>query len=267
MTPPDAADHDRELPAHVSENRRYWDATAHEWAAAGERDWARAEPVWGIWGIPESELRLLPDDMTGMDAVELGCGTGYVASWMARRGARVSGIDNSAAQLATARRLASEHGIDLTLVHGNAEATPFADASFDFAISEYGAAIWCDPDAWIPEAHRILRPGGRLVFLGNHPWAQVCAPLDGSPVTERLERPYFGLGRLDWSDAEVEPGGIEFALTVSDWIALFRRVGFAVEDYREPRPEPGDDAEDRFFVTRGWARRFPSEQVWKLRKR
>jgi len=254
------------LPAHVQENRRYWDAMAHEWVAGGERDWAQSEPSWGIWGVPERELSMLPDDMTGVDAVELGCGTGYVSAWMARRGARVTGIDNSAEQLATARRLAAEHGIDLTLLHGDAEATPFADASFDFAISEYGAAIWCDPERWLPEAHRLLRPGGRLVFLGHHPWSQVCAPPDGSPLVERLERPYFGLGRLDWTEAAIEPGGIEFNLTVSDWFALFRRVGFVVEDYREPRPPAGDDSEGRFFVTRGWARRFPSEQVWKLRK-
>ena len=254
------------LPAHVQENRRYWDAMAEDWVTAGERAWAMAEPTWGNWGVSESALGLLPDDMTGLDAVELGCGTGYVSAWMARRGARVTGIDNSAEQLATARRLATEHGIELTLVHGDAEATPFADASFDFAISEYGAAIWCDPERWLPEARRILRPGGRLVFLGHHPWAQVCAPLDGSPIGERLERPYFGLGRLDWTEAAIEPGGVEFNLAISDWFALFRRVGFAVDDYLEPRPGPGDDAEDRFFVTRGWARRFPSEQVWKLRK-
>jgi len=259
-------DADPDLPFHVRENRRYWDEMAHAWVAGGERDWARDEPVWGNWAVPEHELDLLPADMRGLDAVELGCGTAYVSAWMARRGARVTGIDNSAQQLATARRLAVEHAIELTLVHGDAEATPFADASFDFAISEYGAAIWCDPESWLPEAHRILRPGGRLVFLGHHPLAQVCAPLDGGPTGETLVRPYFELGRLDWTGVEIEPGGVEFNLTISDWFALFRRVGFAVEDYREPRPEPGDDAEDRFFVTRGWARRFPGEQVWKLRK-
>ena len=66
--------------------------------------------------------------------------------------------------------LQAEFGIEFPLHLGNAEATPFPDASFDFAISEYGAAIWCDPYKWIPEAARLLRPGGRLHFLGNGCW-------------------------------------------------------------------------------------------------
>src|SRR6476619_4619039 len=110
----------------------------------------------------ERELRLLPDDLAGRDTIELGCGTAYVSAWLARRGARPVGIDNSEAQLATAASLQAEHGLSFPLHHGNAEATPFEDASFDIAISEYGASIWCDPYAWIPEAARLLRPGGEL---------------------------------------------------------------------------------------------------------
>lgn len=253
------------LPPHVHENRRYWDEQAHEWVAAGERNWASAEPTWGIWGVPESELEMLPTDMTGMDAIELGCGTGYVSGWMARRGARVVGIDNSEQQLATARRLAAEHCVELTLIHGNAETVPYPDASFDFAISEYGVVIWADPRVWMPEAWRLLRPGGLLVMLGTSPLAVACTPLDGSNITDRLARPYFGMHRLDWTEVEVDPGGIEFNLTLSDWMRLFRDTGFEVLDFIEvqaPRPGP----EVRFYVSADWAHRYPTEQVWKLRK-
>jgi SAM-dependent methyltransferase len=257
--------HERPLPPHAAENRAYWNGMADDWVAAGERNWRRDEPIWGTWGVGERDLEMLPGDMRGMRAVELGCGTAYVSAWMARRGAEVTGIDLSERQLATARRLAEEHGVELTLVHGSAEETPFESASFDFAFSEYGAAIWCDPDVWIAEAHRILRPGGRLVFLGNHPLAHVCAPLDGSPVVETLVRPYFDLRVLDWTQVAIDPGGIEFTRTTSDWFALFRRVGFEVEDYREPRPPEGLEGAP-FNVSAAWARRFPSEQVWKVRK-
>ena len=108
-----------DLPDYVLKNRAHWDAHADEWVAGGERAWT-SEPSWGIWGIPESQLRLMPKDMTGMRAIELGCGTGYVSAWMARRGASVVGIDNSEHQLATAKRLAAEHNVDLELIHGNA---------------------------------------------------------------------------------------------------------------------------------------------------
>lgn len=250
---------------HAAENRRHWDEQAHDWVEGGERRWAAAEPDWGEWGIPESSLGMLPADMAGLDAIELGCGTAYVSAWMARRGARVVGIDNSEQQLVTARRLAAEHGVELTLLHGDAEAVPYDDGSFDFAISEFGAAIWCDPHAWIPEAHRLLRPGGRLTFLGTAPLALVCTPLDGSPVGDRLVRDYFGMHTFDWREAEVDPGGVEFNLTVSGWLRLFRDVGFAVEDYVEIQsPRPGPEVVG--YASADWAHRWPTEQVWKLRK-
>ena len=256
-----------DLSAHAATNRAYWDGMADDWVAMGERAWARDEPTWGMWGIPEAELGMLPADMTGLDAIELGCGTAYVSAWMARRGARVVGIDNSARQLETARRLAAEHRVDIELVHGSAEQVPRPDGSFDFAVSEYGAAIWCDPYVWIAEAHRLLRPGGRLVFLGNAPLAMVCSPVDGSlPITRQLERAYFGLYRLDWTGAVDDPGGIEFNLPIAEWFSLFRRTGFGVLDYKELRA-PSPDAPDQFGVSAAWAHDFPSEQVWILRKR
>lgn len=94
---------DTDLPAHTSENRRHWDAVADDWVSAGERAWASAEARWGVFRISEAELKLLPEDMTGLDTIELGCGTAYFSAWLARRGARVVGIDNSERQLATAR--------------------------------------------------------------------------------------------------------------------------------------------------------------------
>jgi SAM-dependent methyltransferase len=255
------------LPCHVVENRRQWDEDAVNWVESGERNWAQAEPTWGMWGIHQSELSLLPDDMSGLDAIELGCGTGYISAWMARRGANVTGVDNSEAQLATARRLAAEHGLDITWIHGNAETVPRPDASFDFAISEYGAVLWCDPYVWVPEAYRLLRPGGRLVTLSTSTLAHLCMPVDGSiPATRHLERRSFGMHRFDWREAVDEPGGIEFNLMISEWFRLFTDTGFRVEDFREVQaPERGDDV--NFFATADWSNDHPSEQVWLVRKR
>ena len=154
-----------ELPEHVARNRADWDAHADDWVEPGRRDWAREEPWWGIFTVPESQLHVLPDDLDGLDAIELGCGTGYVSAWLARRGAR-PGRDRQLRAPARHRPRAAGGVRDrLPARARQRRATPFEDASFDFAISEYGASIWCDPCKWIPEAARLLRAGGRLVFL------------------------------------------------------------------------------------------------------
>lgn len=267
MHPPDSPNtsDDTVLPDHVRENRDHWNAHADEWVERGERAWASPEPYWGNWGIGERDLNLLPRDMSGMDAIELGCGTAYVSGWMARRGARVVGIDNSERQLETASRLAREHGVELTLLHGNAESVPVPDASFDFAVSEYGAAIWCDPLVWVPEARRLLRPGGHLVFLGSTPLAMICTPLSGAATDASLHRDYFGLHKLDWSHAEIDPGGVEFNLPFSEWLRLFRATGFDVLDYLELRA-PKSAEGISFCMPADWAKRWPAEHVWKLRR-
>ena len=254
-----------DLPEHVSVNRCYWDGMADQWVAAGERHWA-ADPAWGTWSIPNEDAELLPDKMSGLRAIELGCGTGYVSAWMVRRGAHVVAIDNSQRQLDTCSRLQDEHDLHFETIHGNAETVPYPDAHFDFAISEYGAAVWADPYQWIPEAARLLCAGGQLVFLSNSPIQLLCVPQDGSDTTRQLARPYFGMHRLDWRNVEVDLGGIEFNLPISEWVSLFNQTGFAIEDYLE-LTAPTSAEGTRFGVPAEWARHFPGEQVWKLRKR
>lgn len=254
-----------DLPEHVAANRAYWDADAPNWVASGERNWnvRPGEESWGVFGFPESELHMLPDDLAGTDAIELGCGTGYVSSWMARRGARVVAIDNSAGQLQTAARLQREHGLEFPLVHGNAERVPYPDASFDFAISEYGAVLWADPEAWIPEAARLLRPGGGLHVLTGSVISYLCTPDDeAQPATDRLLRPQFGMRRMVW------PGdsSVEFHPTHGDWIRLFTGSGFEVVELLEPQAGPGLESR---HVPGGsdWATKWPVEEIWKVRKR
>lgn len=250
---------------HVEINRRHWNDVATHWVSAGERLWARETPVWGNWSIPDDKAPLLPQDMTGQQAVELGCGTGYVSAWMQRRGATVTGIDVSENQLTTAKRLAVEHGVSIDFQCRDAEDTGLPDAAFDFAVSEYGAAIWCDPKRWLPEAWRILKPGGRLAFLGNHPLLFVATPPDGGATQRHFHRSYRHMGLCDWTRAVVEPGGISFNLSIGNWIAQFHQTGFRVLDYKEIyAPHWLDDT--RSFLTNDWAKDFPAEQVWWLEK-
>jgi SAM-dependent methyltransferase len=260
-----SASDDPTLPDHVQRNRAAWDEWAPEYVANGEVSWrlGPGEEKWGVWDIPERDLRLLPDDLAGKDAIELGCGTAYVSAWLARRGARVVGIDNSEQQLATARRLQHEHRIEFPLIHGSAESVPYPDASFDLAISEYGASIWADPYRWVPEAARLLRPGGQLIFLINATILMLCMPDAEEPATNAMLRPYRGLHRLEWSDDD----SVNFALGYGDWIRVLRANGFDIENLVELYPAEHATATTFPYATNAWARQWPSEEVWIARKR
>lgn len=250
------------LSADAARNREQWtSANAEHTDAEAGRKWAEQDITWGVWGVPETDLGTL-GDVRGLDVVELGCGTAYVSAWLARLGARPVGVDVTPAQLATAERCQREFGVTFPLIEASAEDVPLDSGSFDLAISEYGASIWCDPSRWIPEAHRLLRPGGRLWFLRNSTLSILCMP-DVGPVNEALQRPQRGLSRLEWPD-EV---GVEWQLPHGELLRLLRRTGFEVDDLIELYPP--DDATDHPYYdvfSVEWARRWPSEEIWVARK-
>jgi SAM-dependent methyltransferase len=246
------------LPDHVERNRAEWTKWAADFAEWAPRAWSRPEITWGVWRAPESELGVLPE-LDGKDVVELGCGTAYVSAWLARRGARPVGIDITPAQLETARRMQREFELEFPLIEASAEDVPLPDESFDLAVSEYGASIWADPNLWIAEAARLLRPGGTLVFLVNGTLFMLCASDVEEPPGTELRRPYFGMHRLEWAD----DNSVNFHLGFGDRIRLLHANGFEVERLVEVRA-PEDAQPHSFEALPGpdWARRWPSEEIW-----
>jgi SAM-dependent methyltransferase len=245
--------------SYLERNRAAWTEWSKSFARHAEQQWPQEEITWGQCRVPEARLNLL-GDVTGKDVVELGCGTAYFSSWLARRGARPIGVDLTPSQLETARRMQAHHGIEFPLIEANAENVPLPDASFDLAVSEYGASIWCDPYRWIPEAARLLRREGSLVFLRYSTLVVLCLPAEGS-ASDRLVRDQFGLHRVDWG----RDGSTEFHLPHGEWIRLLRANGFAVEALVELAPEAGGGQSDQ-HVPVEWARRWPMEEIWKATK-
>ncbi|MHB8572860.1 MAG: class I SAM-dependent methyltransferase [Candidatus Dormibacteria bacterium] len=249
---------------YVERNRQHWtDNNAAYTDRAAEGAWSAPEIKWGVWGVPEAEVRALPP-LGNLDVIELGCGTAYFSSWIKRAGARrVVGVDVTPAQLATARAMDLRFGAGLELVEGNAEELPFADSSFDLAISEYGASIWCDPKLWIPEAARVLRSGGELVFLRNSTISILCAPDEEIPNTEFLQRPQRHLNRIDWPDGQ----STEFQMGHGDWVRQLRSSGFEILDLIELYA-PDDARAHSFYnlVPVEWAKRWPAEEIWRARR-
>jgi SAM-dependent methyltransferase len=244
-------------------NREVWTKANAEYTDRKAREaWASEDIEWGMFSGPESEIGAL-GDVDGKDVVELGCGTAYFSAWLAKRGARVTGVDVTPAQLETARRMQEEFDLPFSLIEASAEDVPLPDESFDLAVSEYGASIWCDPELWIAEAARLLRPGGRLVFLCNSPLSILCSPDEGK-VEERLLRPQSDLGRIEWPG---EDEGVNYHLGHGEMIRVLRDKGLLVDALHERlAPETTTDHEYYDFVPAEWARRWPAEEIWVARK-
>lgn len=247
--------------AELTRNEQIWALVnrAHTDAAA-EAQW-RADGIrWGLYRIPESQIGALPP-LAGADVVELGAGTAFLAAAIARAGASVVAVDLSIEQLRTAARCQASIGPGFPLVQADGGAVPLRDACADLVVSEHGASVWCDPADWLPEAARLLRPGGRLVFLANSVLSTLCVPDDEGPADQRLHRAQKGLYRTEW-----DGGGIEFHPSHSVWIALLRRAGFTIEAMHELyAPDDADDPEYYEIADALWGRRWPVEDLWVAR--
>lgn len=255
MTEPD-------LPDSIAANVAEWTKSNEQFTdGQAEAAWAPQELTWGVFGVPEEAIGSPLGDVSGLDVVELGCGTAYFSAQLARRGARPVGVDPTPAQLATARRMMELTGIEFPLVEAPGERVPLPDASFDLAISEFGASLWADPAMWIPEVARLLRPGGRLVFLTNSFICFLCS-IDEGGTSETLQRPQFGAYRMKWPTEE----GVEYHIAHGDWIDLLRRSGFEIERLIELKAPSEAQAHPYYdYVTPEWASKWPHEEIWVAR--
>ena len=255
--------HDREprpLPGYSARNRAFWEEVSDEYQAENGPFLARkAGLAWGIWQIPEAELQVL-GDVDSRDVLELGCGAAQWAIALAKRGARMVGLDLSARQLEHARRAMAAAGVSFPLIHAGAESVPLPDRSFDLVFCDWGAMHFADPARTLPEVARLLRPGGLLAFNGGTPLYEMCWVTGHEHAGDRLLRDYFGLYSVD--DGET----IEFIPTYGEWIRLFCRHGFLVEDLIELRPPADAVSTYRDEVDHAWSRRWPMEQIWRVRR-
>ncbi len=265
------------LSEHAALNRDSWNADSDTYQEDhGLQLAASGGHGWGVWQIPEKDLQVL-GEVKGLDVLELGCGAAQWSIALARAGARPVGLDVSENQLDHARRLMAAAGVEFPLVHASAESVPLPDESFDIVFCDYGAMTFADPYATVPEVARVLRPGGLFAFCGATPLIELCYPeeeADGESdeaggqesgeasdhPTRCLQRDYFGLWKLSWE------GYVEFALPYGAWIRLFRAYGFIIEDLMELRPPADATSTYRDASDLVWYRRWPGEQIWKVRK-
>lgn len=119
--------------------------------------------VDAIWRL----LKLEPD----MAVLDLACGHGRIANGLAERGARVTGLDATALFLDRARRDAASRGVDVDYIEGDMRLLPWTDERFDRVVSwftSFGYFDDTDNRRVLQEAHRVLRPPGRLLIENNN---------------------------------------------------------------------------------------------------
>ena len=114
--------------------------------------------------VEKEALFALAPDLGGRLVLEVGCGTGNITLALARRGARLVGLDVSLPMLAAAQRRAREQGFPIKLVRGLAGSLPCAAARFDGVISILALDFMADRPGAVDDMVRVLKPGGFLVL-------------------------------------------------------------------------------------------------------
>jgi SAM-dependent methyltransferase len=244
-------------------NRDFWDDDADAYQDVHGAQLDTDAPAWGVWSVPESELGVL-GDVRGRDVLELGCGAAQWSIRLARRGARCVGLDQSAGQLRHARRAVAGAGVHVPLLCASATSVPLRGERFDVVFCDHGAMSFCDPYETVPEAARLLRRGGLLAFNISTLLRMLCFPQDDpdGAISRRLRGRWFRSDRwFDWGD-----GTIDYQMPYGEWIRLFRTHGLVVEDLRELRAPKGAKTTYPDYTTREWARRWPAEEIWSVRK-
>jgi ubiquinone/menaquinone biosynthesis C-methylase UbiE len=242
-------------------NREFWDADADAYQDRHGQRLHNEARAWGVWRVADSELNVL-GDVDGLDVLELGCGAAQWAIALAADGARVVAVDQSHAQLLHARDAVNASGVEVALVLASATSMPAADESFDIVFCDHGAMSFCDPVASVPEVARLLRPGGLLAFCATAPLVYLTYDPDRDRQTRRLRHRAFG--RREWRFGD---GTADFSVPTGEWLRLFHAYGLVAEDLVELRAPKGATTTFDDFVPYRWARRWPAEQIWKVRKR
>lgn len=180
------------------------------WARVYDHD---ANP---LIGLEDPAVREAAGDVRGLAVLDLGCGTGRHALWMAAAGAGVTAVDFSEGMLAEARRKPGSERVRF-LACDLRRRLPFADGAFDLVVSGLVLEHIPDLDGFFGEARRVLRSGGRAVISAMHP----AMFLRGAQA--RFTDPESG--------EIVRPGSVPHQ--VEDFVAAARRAGFGVDSVAE----------------------------------
>ena len=245
--------------ATYSKNRAFWDAHSADYQRSHAETLAERPLAWGVWRIPESRVNALGDLRT-QRVLELGCGAGQWTAELRDQGVNATGIDVSEAQLKHARAAVAAEGAVPPYVLGDAQALPFADASFDVVFCDHGAMTFASPHEAVAEASRVLRDGGLFAFCMSTPVRDICCDSITGLFVGSLATDYFTLGPLD------DGTSVTAQLPYGDWIRLFRQHAFSIENLIELQAPSQAETTYLDFADAAWAARWPAEHIWQVRR-
>jgi SAM-dependent methyltransferase len=243
----------------IALNRTGWNQSSDDYQARHGGGLGDDPMAWGVWRLPEKAVDAI-GPVVGKRILELGCGAAQWSAALAQGGAKPIGLDLSERQLAFARRHVSRRQVRVPLVQASAVCLPFRSCVFDVVFCDHGAMTFCPPDEAVEEASRVLKLDGLLVFCMSTPIRDICLSPGCNAVADRLHSDYFGLS------VSVDDGLATYQLPYGDWIRLFRRCGFVVEDLIELQAPQEATTSYADYVPLEWARRWPAEHIWKVRK-
>jgi SAM-dependent methyltransferase len=185
-------------------------------------------------GIPHEDALKLLGYVDGRRILELGSGAGSAAVALARAGAKVIAVDESAEALVDTRDSASRHGVRVEAHQGSLAELAFVRAdTVDAALSIYGLAAVADIDRVFRQVHRVLRPERPFVFSLPHPAFNLVHPEDAGL---KLRRRWWDPRPVAWSTArpDAEP---DVPRTLSGLFTSLGRANFRVDTVLEPAPD------------------------------
>jgi SAM-dependent methyltransferase len=242
-------------------NRKLWDATSAAYQAAHHAELVD-DVLWGPSMPPETTLEILGRNVAGKEILELCCGGGQSAVYLAQHGAKVVGIDFSENQLEHARALAKSRGVAVRFERGDVhELSAFPSDSFDIVFSAFALGFVEDIEATFRGAFRVLRRGGFFAFSWASPlYVCVTAAMDAGL---HVARSYFD--RSPIITDEPEGREIDFHRTYGDWLGALVRAGFIVTDIIEPEPLARENSYRDGFPLAS-IRMVPGTTIWRARK-
>ncbi len=250
----------------VKEVEKWWNQSSKDFQKTAKMK--LSDIHWGVHAPYEKELKLL-GKIKGKKVIEVGCGGGQNSIALAKKGAKVTGIDLSKEQLKFAENLAKKERVKVNFIKGDFQKLSkyVKKESFDIALSSWAFQYSPDLNKLFKEVYKVLKKNGKFVFAMPHPFQDIIDPMEFKKKRRiKFERSYFDTGRYE--EVGVVKGEkrvfVGFHVKVSDIFNALVKAGFKVEKILEPLSL--EDSGFEYYYPKRLSKLVPATIVFKAVK-